>query len=119
MQKSPLTKTTIHKTSHGCILSDAGCNVIQLEFGNLFLRFDSKGLSSFKACIDRLDLERYEIANQSKPYHRKVFVALQSTGMTMAFTREEVLELRQLLETAAAILMLKKLSHDALKHPQN
>jgi hypothetical protein len=54
MQKSPLAKTTIHKTSHGCILSDAGCNVIQLEFGNLFLRFDAKGLENFKACIDHL-----------------------------------------------------------------
>ncbi len=119
MQKSSLTKTTIHKTSHGCILSDAGCNVIQLEFGNLFLRFDSKGLESFKSCIDHLDLERYEVANQSKPYHRKVFVALQPTGVTMAFTREEVLELRQLLDKAAAILMLKKLSRDALNYPQN
>jgi hypothetical protein len=37
----------------------------------------------------------------------------------MAFTREEVLELRQLLEAAAAILTLKKLSHDALNYPQN
>lgn len=119
MQKQKRTKTTIHKTSNGCVLSDAGCNVIQLEFGNLFLRFDAKGLEGFKQCIDHLDLDRYEIANESKPYHRKVFVALQPTGVTMAFTREEVLELRELLQTAAAILMLKKLSHDALNYPKN
>lgn len=119
MQKQRQVKTTIHKTSHGCVTSDAGCNVIQLEFGNLFLRFDAQGLAGFKQCIDQLDLDRYEIANESKPYHRKVFVALQPTGVTMAFTREEVLELRKLLQAAAAILMLKKLSYDALNYPKN
>lgn len=119
MQKQKQPKTTIHKSRNGCVLSDAGCNVIQLEFGNLFLRFDAQGLAGFKQCIDHLDLERYEIANETKPYHRKVFVALQPTGVTMAFTREEVMELRALLQTAASILLLKKLSHDALHHPKN
>lgn len=119
MQPTQRTKTTIHKTTNGCILSDAGCNVIQLEFGNLFLRFDLKGLEGFKGCIDHIDLDRYEAANRTKPYHRKVFVALQPTGVTMAFTREEVLELRGLLQTAEAILTLKRLSHDAMNYPKN
>ncbi|MCS7211029.1 MAG: hypothetical protein RMI34_10460 [Chloroherpetonaceae bacterium] len=119
MRNQQHTKTTIHKTAHGCILSDAGCNVIQLEFGNLFLRFDLKGLEGFKGCIDQLDLDRYEAANHAKPYHRKVFVALQPAGITMAFTREEVLELRQLLSAAEAILTQKRLSHEALRYPQN
>ncbi|KER09147.1 MAG: hypothetical protein HY22_13300 [[Candidatus Thermochlorobacteriaceae] bacterium GBChlB] len=119
MEKQGKKKTTIYKTDNGCVLSDAGCTVIQLEFGNLFLRFDLKGLESFKECIDALDLERYEIANEQKPYHRKIFVALQPTGVTMAFHREEVMELRKLVSSAKAILMLKKLSHEAVNYPKN
>jgi hypothetical protein len=119
METQNQPKTTIYKTDNGGLFSDAGCKVIQLEFGNLFLRFDMNGLEGFAACIEALKLDKYEEGNAKKPYHRKIFVALQPSGITIAFHREEIEELRGLLRSARAILMLKKLSHEALNYPQN
>jgi hypothetical protein len=118
-QQTQHPKSMIYKTENGCVLSNAGCTVIQLEFGNLFLRFDLAGLEGFQTCIEKMDLEKSISGNMNKPYHRKVFVALQPSGITMAFHPEEVAELKELLNGAKAILMLKKLSHAAMSYPKN
>jgi hypothetical protein len=113
------SKTLVYQTSHGNVICNAGCAVIQVEFGNLFLRFDFKGFEAFKESIDSIDWKRSEAGNEKKPYHRKIFVALQPSGITMAFHREEVEELKKLLAGAAAILTLKKLSAQAIAYPLN
>lgn len=113
------SKTMVYQTEHGNVISNAGCAVIQVEFGNLFLRFDHNGFEAFKQSIDSIDWKRSEAGNEKKPYHRKIFVALQPSGITMAFHREEIEELKTLLNGAAGILTIKKLSAQALDYPLN
>ncbi|MDX2129547.1 MAG: DUF6686 family protein [Chloroherpetonaceae bacterium] len=112
-------KTTVYRNERGCIVSDKGCTSIQLEFGNLFLRFDYQGLEGFKESIDKINIEKFTLGNKNKPYHRKIFLALEPAGITMALHAEEVYQLRDLLESAKTILLLKKLSTEALALPLN
>ncbi len=109
----------VYQTSHGNVISNADCGVIQVEFGNLFLRFDFKGFEAFKQSIDSIDWKRSEAGNEKKPYHRKIFVALQPSGITMAFHREEIEELKKLLDGASVALTVKKLSAQAVAYPLN
>jgi hypothetical protein len=113
------SKAMIYQTTQGNVICNAGCEVIQLEFGNLFLRFDFKGFEAFKQSIDGVNWKRSETGNENKPYHRKIFVALQPSGITMAFHREEIDELKQLLDGASTALTVKKLSAQALAYSQN
>jgi hypothetical protein len=113
------SKTTVYQTSRGNVMSNSGCAVIQVEFGNLFLRFDLKGFEVFKQSIDSIDWRRSEAGNEKKPYHRKIFVALQPSGITMAFHREEIEELKKLLDGASVALTAKKLSAQAAAYPLN
>jgi len=115
-------KRMIYRTENGCVTSDAGAESIQLEYGNAFLSFDLDGLLTFKNSIDFLDdkrIARFEESNQSKPYKRKLFVSLPKTSITLAFTKEELVELRKLLKGAKAILTIKHLAHQAGTYPQN
>lgn len=113
------SKTTVYQTANGNVICNAGCAAIQLEFGNLFLRFDFKGFEAFKESIESINWKRSEAGNENKPYHRKIFVALQPSGITMAFHREEIDELKNLLGGAAVALTAKKLSSQALAYSQN
>lgn len=113
------SKTTVYQTSCGNVMSSSDYAVIQVEFGNLFLRFDLKGFEGFKQSIDSIDWRRSEAGNEKKPYHRKIFVALQPSGITMAFHREEIEELKKLLSGASVVLTVKKLSAQANAHPLN
>lgn len=113
------SKTMVYQTAHGNVICNAGCAIIQVEFGNLFLRFDFKGFEAFKQSIEATDWKRSEAGNEKKPYHRKIFVALQPSGITMAFHREEIEELQRLLNGATVALTLKKLATEATAYPRN
>ncbi|MDW8436428.1 MAG: hypothetical protein RMM16_00145 [Chloroherpetonaceae bacterium] len=113
------TKRVVCQTASGSVICDAGCAVIQVEFGNLLLRFDFNGFAAFKRSIDSIDWKRSEAGNEKKPYHRKIFVALQPSGVTMAFHREEISELKTLLDNASLALATKRLCAQTATYPLN
>jgi hypothetical protein len=108
------TFRVVCRSENGCVLLHGGCSVIQVEFGNLLLRFEPKAFTAFKTFIDGLDLAASQGMNQERPYTRKVFVELKPSGLMVAFHACEVLELRRLLASADAVLTLRNVSLAAI-----
>lgn len=103
-------RAVIAETENGCVLRHtepaSGSELLQVEFGNIFLKFEPNSFTVFKSFIDAVDVERWEAVNQGKPYHRKIFVELKPSGVMLAFRRDEIAELRALLSGAEAMLLL-------------
>lgn len=116
MPTQATTKRVIAQTARGCVTSDERRATVQVEFGNLFLRFDLDGFEAFKRSIEAIDCQKSEAGNEKKPYRRKIFVALQPASVTMAFHREEIAELKRLLEGASFALVAKTLCAQAARH---
>ena len=96
--KHPLT--TLYKTERGVVFQCSGCNHYNVVFGPLILPHDEPGLMALKHLIDTLEPERDPSTHIGKRcYHLRA----ADGQVGLAFTHDEVEELRALLAGAAAM----------------
>jgi hypothetical protein len=72
------------------------CRSVRIEFGNVVLRFLPEEYSRFVDFVAMIDVDRCARMNTSSS--RCVAVDFQDTGITVTFTRDEIDELRDLIE---------------------
>lgn len=98
----------LHRTHNGQVFRCDHCAALHVEFGTVELRFSEEGYRTFWEMIDRLDLDAWERAFSHSAHHRKIHIAVGSTGATFVLHKHEVLELRELLACAATKLYIRK-----------
>lgn len=100
---------TIKNSQNGCVSVSPKCQTVNLEFGNFFLKFKPEAFSKFKSFIQEMNIERFENSKLNKNKNRKILVNLPSSGVTLAFHKEEIDELKSLLQKAEFSLKIKQI----------
>ena len=98
--------TILHQTQNGYVLKCNCCNEIQIAFGNIILKNDYEQFITFKQCIDNVEINR--TCDCQLP-NNKQFVLKLPCDMAIGFTKDEIIELRQLLAEAEATLSINSL----------
>lgn len=69
---------------------------VRIEFGNVVLRFSADEFERFDQFVSAIDIDRCERVNAA--HYRRIAIDLQDTGVTLTFTRQELIELRALFQ---------------------
>ncbi len=102
-----MSSTLLSSSDNGAITWCGCCKVVQLEFGNLCLRFAQAEFDAFCNNVGLLDIQRWEEANSATVFRRKVHIQVRPTNITLVFSAEEVRELRRLMVEAQASLAIQ------------
>lgn len=95
---------TIINSQNGCVFFNPKRQTVNLEFGNFFLKFKPDAFTKFKSLIQEMDVEKFEKSELNKNKNRKILVSLCESGVTLAFHKEEINELKSLLNKAELFL---------------
>ncbi|KAA3599336.1 MAG: hypothetical protein DWQ06_10505 [Calditrichaeota bacterium] len=98
---------TIKNSTNGCVSINPKCQTVNLEFGNFFLKFKPEAFTKFKSFIQEMNVEKFEKSELNKNKNRKILVSL--SGVTLAFHKEEIDELKSLLNRAELSLKIKQI----------
>jgi hypothetical protein len=102
----------LYQTAHGCMVRCGCCGRLELRFGPIALAEERSFFRRFRRAVCALALDAPEAcpARMARAY----VVSLGSDKLAFRFTRDEALELRDLLDGAAVMLDLDDLLHDTL-----
>lgn len=103
-----MSSTVLSNSGNGTITWCECCGVIQIEFGNICLRFGRNEFEIFSGSVGRLDIQKWEEANSDTLFRRKVHIQVRPTNITMVFNADEVRELRLLIAEARASLAVQQ-----------
>ena len=96
--KHPLT--TLYKTERGVVFRCPGCNRFNVVFGPVILPHDARGFMALKQLVETLEPDR----NPATHIGKRCYHLQTADGQVgLAFTPDEVEELRALLAGAAAM----------------
>jgi hypothetical protein len=90
---------TLCSTAHGAALRCSCCGRVEVTFGNAVLSLDLPDLDSVLEIIDSFDADRVP---DPFPERRGFLIRTQHDDAAFAFSRAEVIELRELLNGARA-----------------
>lgn len=93
----------LQRTERGRVYRNFCCGILQLEFGNIMLRFETDG---FRRFIDFFDELNYSLYLSHRCVRRKLAVELHPTTVILTLNRKEVAEMRQLLHGARSVIDL-------------
>ena len=96
----------LHQTENGCVLKCTCCKKLQLSFGNMVMKINHEQFLSFMECIEKVDLDK--TPNALLPNEKEYLIRLPN-NISFAFTREEIKELKELLEWSQATLKVNNL----------
>jgi hypothetical protein len=82
----------------------ATCDAIHLEFGNIALNLKSDEFFQFKALVDSINEDYCERFFAESLWQRKLQIQLKPTLTMLAFNRQELEDMRLLLQCTAAAL---------------
>lgn len=111
--------TPLYQTKSGVVFRCPSCSCFHVVFGPVVLAYDSLGLSELKLLVDTLEPTPDPSTHiGDRCYH----LHTTSRQVGLAFTQEEIDELRVLVGGATAVLHLEdelreELGPDALNHP--
>ena len=89
--------TVVKKTETGQIYFCPGCNIFHMEFGNISMKFDIKGLIAFREAVSGIDVKYWEKVNKHSFYRRKIHVNTGQGAISFIFSSKEFFELKRLL----------------------
>lgn len=96
----------LHETDNGSVIKCSCCKNLQIVFGNMLLKLNYDQFLSFMECIDEVNLAKTPQAYL--PNHKDYLIQLPY-NISFAFTREELKELKELLEWSQATLKVNDL----------
>ncbi len=99
----------MNNSQNGCVSINPKCQTVSLEFGNFFLKFKPQAFTKFKSFIQEMNVEKFEKSELNKNKNRKILVTLSKSGVTLAFHKEEINELKLLLQKAELSLKIKQI----------
>ena len=96
----------LHKTENGSVIKCSCCKNIQVAFGNMILKLNYDQFLSLMECMDDVDLQKPP--NIFLPNNKEYLIRLPN-NISFGFTREEIIELQELLEWSQATLKVNNL----------
>jgi len=96
----------LHETENGSIIKCSCCQNLQVIFGNMVLRLEYEQFLTFMECIDQIDLDK---PNHSSLPNDKTFMVKLPNNIAFAFSRDEMAELKELLEWSQASMKVNDL----------
>ncbi len=102
----------LYQTAHGRMVRCACCGRLELRFGPIALAETRPFFRRFRQAVHAFALDQPEACPERMT--RAYVVSLGSDKLAFRFTRDEALELRDLLDGAAVMLDLDDLLHDTL-----
>ncbi len=94
-----MVKKTINQTENGHVFMCTACNMIHFEYKNININFkDEKEYLHFVNYILKLDGDYWETLNKGIHFRRKIIVPSGFPPINVLFDREELQELKDLLE---------------------
>ena len=96
----------LHQTENGSVLKCTCCKNLQVSFGNMVMKLSYDQFLSFMECIDKVNLNK--TPNAHLPNEKEYLIRLPN-DISFAFTREEMIELKELLEWSQATLKVNNL----------
>ncbi|PQJ35311.1 hypothetical protein BSZ35_12500 [Salinibacter sp. 10B] len=101
----------IFQTENGKVLRCACCDRIEVVFGNIAVAEEPFLFKRFRQAVKQIDVE----AQQSRiDAERPILLSVDGDRFAFRFTREEALELEELLDGAAAMLELGEIVDEEL-----
>jgi len=96
----------LHKTENGSVIKCSCCKNLQIAFGNMILKLNYDQFLSFLECIDEVNLVE---TPQARLPNQKNYLIKMPNNIAFAFSREELKELKELLEWSQASLKVNDL----------
>jgi hypothetical protein len=103
--------SVIFRTPNGKVLRCACCERLEVAFGNIAVADDPPLFERFRQIVKQLDLDAMESRIDSE---RPILLPVDGEKVTFRFTREEAVELQELLDGAAAMLELGEMLDETL-----
>jgi hypothetical protein len=103
-------------SDNGRIFSCSGCNCIHVEFSTIAMNLSAREFFRLKHVLDEISLEYCEVYFRNTRWKRKIHVQLQPTPINLAFTRDELIELRRLFDEAEAAFAVENLVRLSFDH---
>lgn len=111
MSHSLNDSSLIFQTEHGKVLRCACCNRIEVVFGNISVAEEPFLFKRFRHAVKQLDVD----APAGDPDDdRPILLSVDGDRFALRFTRDEALELEELLDGAAAMLELGEILDEEL-----
>jgi hypothetical protein len=101
----------IFQTPNGKVLRCECCGRIEVVFGNLGVAEEPDLFVRFRSLVKQLDVDAQARQHDDE---RPIFLSVDGDRFTFRFTREEVYELEELLDGAAAMLELDEILDETL-----
>ena len=89
---------TISKVKRGEITYCSSCGMYHLSFNNIYFEFNRKQLLKFRKHIAEIDADIWEKSYANIRGNRKIPVQTLHQSLYLIFNKEELIELRALLE---------------------
>ncbi len=100
------THQELIRTERGVVHTVPKRNAFQIDFGNVYMVLDDRGLRRFTKFIEQTDedqLEKLKVGPSNK-----IFISPCKASLCFAFEEEEFMHLRELLTGAVSLLGMEK-----------
>lgn len=94
----------------GSVFYCLGCEMIQIEFGNLLIELKHDEFLKFKSFLQQSDFKKVELENQNLPYNRKLVWQFTQSSIKAVFHHTEAAGLLNLLSEAESALLKRSFS---------
>tara|TARA_B110000046_G_C12961534_1_gene384792 strand:- start:529 stop:861 length:333 start_codon:yes stop_codon:yes gene_type:complete len=102
----------IHQTKRGYVLSCICCRDFQIGFGNMLLVYKMEEFEGFKTYIDSINPNNVHFKS---PIGRHIYIKMEDMNFGYCISKEELIELKELLNISEGILQLKEMVAEALQ----
>jgi len=100
--------SVLSETDNGSVMRCTCCRHFQLSYGNIILKLEYESFISFMECINKVDLDKPNESRSMLPNGKHFLIKLPN-NIAFGFTREEIMELRELLDYSQATLKVNEL----------
>lgn len=89
----------LSKTKNGEFTFCKNCKIFHLEYNNIYLEFTKKEFLKFKSYVNELEIAFWEDKYACTRLRRKIPIPTQQSNLVLMFNRQELTELKVLLNT--------------------
>lgn len=100
-------ETELAQTENGRAFTCADCGCIHIEYSSIVMNLSREEFMRLKDIADSISPEYCEVYFRNTGWKRKIQIQIKPTPILMAFTIEEITELRRLFDETEAALAVK------------
>ncbi len=102
-------ETELARTENGRSFTCSDCGCIHIEYSSIAMNLSREEFFRLKHIADSISPEYCEVYFRNTGWKRKIQIHIKPTPMLMAFTIEEITELRRLFDETEAAIAVQKL----------